>query len=65
MEKDLRSVVIPGGKEEVDMVQENGHLVDAVEFLRAEIWPFTADATPISKREREDILGYNEQGFCV
>ena len=27
--------------------------------MRTEIWPLLTDRTPITKREREEILGYN------
>ncbi|OBK97108.1 antitoxin VapB36 [Mycobacterium asiaticum] len=29
------------------------------EVMRTEIWPLLADRTPISKAEREEILGYD------
>jgi antitoxin VapB len=38
-------------------------LDQALEVLRSEIWPLTADSAPITKEDREAILGYNEQGF--
>ncbi len=31
-------------------------------FLEAEIWPVTAGTAAITKVEREDILGYGENG---
>jgi len=42
----------------------NHHRLDqALEVLRAEIWPLTAGSVPITKTDREAILGYNKQGF--
>lgn len=38
-------------------------LDQAIEMLRCEIWPLTAHSTPITKKDREDILGYDERGF--
>jgi antitoxin VapB len=38
-------------------------LDQALEVLRSEIWPLTADSAPITKADREAILGYHEQGF--
>jgi antitoxin VapB len=38
-------------------------LEEALEVLRSEIWPLTADSAPIAKEHREAILGYNEEGF--
>lgn len=35
----------------------------ALEVLRSEIWPLTTGSAPITKQDREAILGYNEQGF--
>lgn len=35
---------------------------DALEVLRSEIWPLTADSAPIAKADREAILGYPAQG---
>ncbi|QFS94617.1 Antitoxin VapB (plasmid) [Mycobacterium sp. THAF192] len=34
------------------------HLLDV---MRTEIWPLLPDRTPISKRDREMILGYNSE----
>ncbi|HKI40233.1 MAG: type II toxin-antitoxin system VapB family antitoxin [Mycobacterium sp.] len=30
-----------------------------LDVMRAEIWPLLTDRTPVTKREREDILGYD------
>ncbi|HZA12195.1 type II toxin-antitoxin system VapB family antitoxin [Mycobacterium sp.] len=30
-----------------------------LDVLRTEIWPLITDRTPITKREREEILGYD------
>jgi antitoxin VapB len=38
-------------------------LNQALDVLRSEIWPLTANSVPITKQDRETILGYNEQGF--
>ncbi|OBK25425.1 antitoxin VapB36 [Mycobacterium asiaticum] len=38
-------------------------LNQALDVLRTEIWPLTANSVPITKRDREEILGYNEDGF--
>lgn len=38
-------------------------LDEALDVLRSEIWPLTADSAPITKGDREAILGYNDQGF--
>ena len=35
----------------------------ALDVLRTEIWPLTANFAPITKSDREEILGYNESGF--
>jgi hypothetical protein len=37
----------------------------ALEFLKSEIWPSTADLPPISKGDREEILGYTDRGFSI
>lgn len=34
------------------------HLLDV---MRTEIWPLLPDRTPITKREREEILGYDPE----
>jgi antitoxin VapB len=34
----------------------------ALHILKTEIWPLTTPAKPITKREREEILGYSEDG---
>ena len=34
---------------------------DLLEVMRSEIWPLISDCTPISKREREEILGYDPE----
>jgi antitoxin VapB len=44
-------------------VRDNDRLNQALEVLRSEIWPLTTGSTPITKQDREAILGYNEQGF--
>jgi hypothetical protein len=36
---------------------------DVLEFLRTQIWPQTRDCAPITKQDREAILGYNGEGF--
>jgi antitoxin VapB len=42
----------------------NNHRLDqALEVLRTEIWPLTAGSAPMTKADREAILGYSEQGF--
>lgn len=38
-------------------------LDQALEVLRTEIWPLTANTAPLTKKDREEILGYNELGF--
>lgn len=38
-------------------------LDEALDVLRSEIWPLTADAALITKADREAILGYDDQGF--
>lgn len=38
-------------------------LDQALEVLRCEIWPLTEGSAPITKQEREAILGYNDDGF--
>lgn len=38
-------------------------LNQALDVLRSEIWPLTADSEPITKQDRETILGYNQDGF--
>ncbi|MDT5137818.1 MAG: antitoxin VapB [Mycobacterium sp.] len=38
-------------------------LNQAIDVLRSEIWPLTANSAPTTKRDREEILGYNDQGF--
>jgi antitoxin VapB len=38
-------------------------LNQALEVLRSEIWPLTTASAPITKHDREAILGYNEHGF--
>lgn len=30
-----------------------------LDVMRSEIWPLLSDRTPITKREREEILGYD------
>jgi antitoxin VapB len=35
-----------------------GQLLD---MMRTEVWPLLNDRTPISKREREEILGYDSE----
>jgi antitoxin VapB len=37
-------------------------LEDVLHVLRTEIWPLTTPADPITKKEREDILGYSSEG---
>ncbi|HTQ20794.1 type II toxin-antitoxin system VapB family antitoxin [Mycobacterium sp.] len=32
-----------------------------LDVLRTEIWPLLADRSPITKREREEILGYDPE----
>jgi antitoxin VapB len=37
-----------------------GNRVDQLlDVMRTEIWPLLSDRTPITKREREEILGYD------
>lgn len=43
--------------------RNDDRLGQAIEMLRSEIWPLTAHSAPITKEEREEMLGYNEQGF--
>lgn len=43
--------------------RDQSRLNVALDVLRSEIWPLTAGSAPISKNDREAILGYNEQGF--
>jgi antitoxin VapB len=43
--------------------RNHDRLNQALEVLRSEIWPLTVGSTPITKPDREAILGYNEQGF--
>lgn len=47
------------------LLQARNHqrLDEALEVLRSEIWPLTAGSAPITKADREAILGYNERGF--
>lgn len=40
-------------------------LDQALDVLQTEIWPLTAHSTPITKADREAILGYNEEGFSA
>ncbi|MGB8501219.1 hypothetical protein [Mycobacterium sp.] len=40
-------------------------MVRSCRMLEAEVWPITAGTSPITKAEREDILGYGETGVCV
>lgn len=40
-------------------------LDQALEVLETEIWPLTAHSAPITKTDRETILGYNEEGFSA
>ena len=51
---------------QLDLVEsrDSSRLSEVLEVLRTEVWPLTAGGDPISKREREEILGYNDQGFC-
>jgi antitoxin VapB len=37
-------------------------LENALDVLRTEIWPLTTPAEPITKKEREEILGYSGGG---
>lgn len=32
-----------------------------LDVMRTEIWPLLTDRTPITKREREEILGYDHE----
>jgi hypothetical protein len=48
-----------GGYPEADDVRHQ----DLLDFLRAEIWPRTHDSAPITKQDREAMLGYNFKGF--
>jgi antitoxin VapB len=32
-----------------------------LDVMRSEIWPLLTDRTPITKREREEILGYDPE----
>lgn len=40
-------------------------LEQAIEVLSTEIWPLTTHSAPITKQDRETILGYNEEGFSA
>jgi antitoxin VapB len=37
-------------------------LQNALHVLQTEVWPLTTPAEPITKSEREDILGYSKDG---
>lgn len=41
---------------------EHRRLEHLLDFLEREIWPHLAKDQPISKRQREEILGYGEDG---
>jgi antitoxin VapB len=43
--------------------RDHDRLDEALGVLRTEIWPLTAGFTPITKEDREAILGYNDHGF--
>lgn len=38
-------------------------LGEVLDVLRSEIWPLTAGSAPITKEDREAILGYTDRGF--
>ena len=40
-------------------------LDQALNVLATEIWPLTAHSMPITKADREEILGYNDEGFST
>ncbi|TDL02920.1 type II toxin-antitoxin system VapB family antitoxin [Mycobacterium paragordonae] len=40
-------------------------LGDVMEVLRTEIWPLTAGSAPITKADREAILGYDDNGVSA
>jgi antitoxin VapB len=43
--------------------RDHQRLDQALEVLRSEIWPLTDGSAPITKKDREAMLGYDEQGF--
>lgn len=43
--------------------RQQDRLSEALDVLRTEIWPLTAHSAPITKQAREEMLGYNKQGF--
>lgn len=43
--------------------RDQQRLEQALDVMRSEIWPLTADLAPITKADRESIVGYNDQGF--
>lgn len=42
---------------------DHERLAQALDVLRLEVWPLTAGSAPITKQDREAILGYGAQGF--
>ena len=49
-------------QELTDRAHQDAALARHYRFLEAEIWPVTAGTAPITKAEREDILGYGQNG---
>ena len=49
-------------REFTDQSQRDAALARRYRVLEAEIWPLTAGTAPITKAERENILGYGEHG---
>ena len=43
-------------------VEDRDRLEDVLHVMRTEVWPLTTPTDPISKREREQILGYSSDG---
>ncbi|MDT5124501.1 MAG: antitoxin VapB [Mycobacterium sp.] len=42
--------------------RSNDGLQNALHVLQTEVWPLTTPAKPITKGDREEILGYTEGG---
>ena len=42
-------------------VQAGDRGTDLLDVMRTEIWPLLGDKTPITKQEREHILGYDPE----
>jgi antitoxin VapB len=51
-------------QQQLQMLESRSHdrLQDVLHVLRSEIWPLTTPSEPITKKEREDILGYSTDG---